>query len=181
MCQSLHIEKFKARPVTIHQRSLVKIEMVRFIARKKKVSRRHFCHRRCSACRWRQHFTTLVNMHPRRTIFYCGWLLLTAVWRKRRLSLELSCWIHYDLYALYDSHGKTHGLRDHVPSCYIRLCIIPGIFSSIRKKLCLFLIYISHCRNYKCLTPCFYCNIIKYLKINQYSRNQLYRNNSTKL
>lgn len=155
MC--LHIEKFKARTVTIHQRSLVKIEMVRFIARKRKHRRRHFCHRRCSACRWRQHFTTLVNMHPRRTTFYCGWLLLTAVWRKRRLSLELSCWIHYDLYALYDSRGKTHGLRDHVSSCYTRLCIMLRIFSPIGKKL--FLVYISYCLNYKCLTSCFYCVI----------------------
>lgn len=68
-----------------------------------------------------------VNMHPRRTILYRGWLLLTAAWRERRQSLMPLCWFSYDLYGPYDTWCKSVFLS----SCRFRLCMTENRVSLI--------------------------------------------------
>lgn len=101
--------------------------------------------RRCGR-RWRRQlrFTTfLLICIQRRTILYRGWLLLTAVRRERRQSLGPPCWIHYDLYALYDPYDKTRSFRQCFCHRVIsnRLCI-PRRKSirAIRTNVCLHLV-----------------------------------------
>lgn len=84
---------------------------------------------------WSSLAPTLVNMHPRRTIIYCGWLLLTTVWRERRLSLGPPCWIHYDLCAFTILMARRMIPETmFLPSCHFRLRIIPRVFPPIGKK-----------------------------------------------
>lgn len=105
--QSLYMRKFKISTAVsvIYSWSLTEIKMVRFIVHKEKKD----MVTSLSPTLWSSSAPTTpiydipVNMHPRRTSLYRGWLLLTA-WRERRQSLVPLCWFFYDLYALYGPH-----------------------------------------------------------------------------
>jgi len=81
--------KFRRNSTVIYSWLLTEIKMIRFIARGKKKTTTSLS----PALSWSSLAPTTpiydapVNMHPRRTILYRGWLLLTAAWREWRQSL----------------------------------------------------------------------------------------------